>query len=39
MTAQKAIDTARATGQEAMVEKIQERLKLYQSGQRYYQKE
>jgi tetratricopeptide (TPR) repeat protein len=38
-TSQKAIDAARATGQEALVEKVQERLKLYQSGQRYYKKE
>jgi tetratricopeptide (TPR) repeat protein len=39
ITAQKAIDAARATGQVALVEKIQERLKLYKSGQRYYKKE
>jgi len=39
ITAKKAIDTARATGQEALVEKVQERLKLYQSGRRYYKKE
>jgi protein O-mannosyl-transferase len=37
-TANQAVIVAKITGQEKLVNEIQSRIKLYQSGQRYYQK-
>lgn len=37
-TADKALDIAKAAGKEALADEIQERIKLYKSGQRYRQK-
>jgi tetratricopeptide (TPR) repeat protein len=37
MTAQKAIDAAKAAGQEELAGKIQDRKKLYEASQRYWQ--